>query len=211
MALVTTPGNRNADSYVEVNESDSYIHNRYGSGSPFIESTWNAVSEDAKEHRLRLAALFLEDFGYRGVKACRDQSLSFPRWWVTDYNYPTYEDQYITMEDIPGYGDGSPPYEGTPDDNNLFGSPPAIPQNVKYAQIEVAYRVLHSTLLSGDSGAMDVPEQMVRSFSLGGGMSIDFFQTSADQSTWSKAKMTSMKIVEAYLNRWILAITGGVV
>jgi hypothetical protein len=211
MALITTPGDRNSDSYVTVNEADSYIHSYYGSGSPFVESTWNALSEDAKEHRLRLAALFLEDFGYRGKKACRDQFLAFPRWWKTDWNYPAYEDQYITMSDIPGYGDGSPAYEGTPDDQNLFGSPPAVPDNVKNAQIEVAYRVLHSTLLSGDAGAMDVPEQMVKSFSLGGGMAIDFFQTSADQTTWSKAKMTSMKIVEAYLNKWIRSVSGGAV
>ncbi len=204
MTLLVTAGGRDSDSYVTLSEMEEYIGELYPEAE--VEG-WLNRAEEQQEQCLRIAVLFVDELSLRGCEACRDQNLKFPRWWRTDDEYPTYEDQYIEMEDISGYDDPK-----APDRYNRYGNPPIVPMEVKRAQMEMAFRVVHGQLLAADSGLMEYPEHEVRSFTLGGGMTIDFFsRTSGETTAWGKSKFTSMSITQAYLQKWIRHFVGGVV
>lgn len=74
MALVTTPGADNADSYVDVTDADSYFTSR-------AEATWTGT-DAAKEAALRKATSYLDNAyrdRWRGVRTEQAQSLAWPR------------------------------------------------------------------------------------------------------------------------------------
>lgn len=188
MALDTTIGGSDSDSYATVAELDSYLTAAYGEDNV---STFLEKEDDAKEHRLRLAALLLNTFPWRGAKASRDQRLEFPRWWRTDdeYDYVSEdEDYFINYSDI-------------------TTNAPTVPTEIKYAQIEIAYQVVDH-LLSLDPLAF--PEKEIKMFELGGSLAIEFFGDTGNSSL-SKAKLSSLEIVYAYVGKWYKRITGGAV
>lgn len=190
MALDTTIGGSTSDSYVTVSELDTYLTAAYGEENTTV-TAFLELEETAKEHRLRLAALTLNTFPWRGAKACRDQRLEFPRWWRTDdeYGYVVEdEDYYINYSDI-------------------TENAPSIPSEIKYAQIEIAYQVVNF-LLSLDPLAF--PEKEIKMFELGGSLAIEFFGNTGNSSL-SKASISSLDIVYVYLGKWYKRITGGAV
>ena len=190
MALDTTVGGNTSDSYVTVTEFDAYLTAVYGEDNTNV-STFLDQEEAAKETRLKLAALVMNNFPYRGAKASRDQRLEFPRWWRTDdeYDYVSEdEDYFINYTDI---------------EENA----PSIPAEVGYAQMEIAYQVVDH-VLSLDPLAF--PESQIKMFELGGSLAIEFFGN-VENSSLSKAKLSSLDIVFAYLGKWYKVITGGAV
>lgn len=204
MSLITVEGGRDSNSYVTLSEMSTYLSEVY---SDTMVDEWLDRETAAQEHCLKIAVLLIDELSFRGCKACRDQRLQFPRWSQTDDNYPTYEDQYIDMSDIPNY---STPL--SPGATCKYGEPPSITVEVKKAQMEMAFRVVHGHLLREDAELFDYPEHEVRSFTLGGGMTIDFFsRMGRDSSAWDKAKFTSTSITEAYLSRWIQHFQGAIV
>jgi hypothetical protein len=197
--IVATPSLKTSNSYVTIEEADTYISDVYRGE---LSDSWIELTDDKKEHNLKLGALMLNILKYRGEKACRDQALAFPRWWVTDWNKPKYADQYITVDQIP---------VDLSLTNNYYGSPPAIPDEVKKAQIEITFQVIHSHLLTSTSEPMEYPDHEVRSFTLGGGMTVDYFSTAnINSNLFAKDKIQSLAIVDYYLGKWIKRSAGGV-
>ena len=76
MALDTTVGGANSDSYASVTEADTY-HAAYGN------TAWAAISTEAiKEAALRKAAQYLDIKVFVGVKVSSTQALEWPRYQV---------------------------------------------------------------------------------------------------------------------------------
>lgn len=190
MALITTVGGNDSNSYATVEESDSYLELMYRGEIP---ASWDELDEPDKENRLIIAALLMNQFSWRGEKACRDQNLSFPRWWRTDDEHDLMaddEDTFINYSDIPD------------------GTGPVTPAEVKYAQTELAYQVV-SHILQLDPLAF--PEKEIKMFELGGSLGIEFFGNSSNPAMFAKAKLTSLDVVYAYLGKWLERIGGAVV
>lgn len=187
MALDTTVGGSSSDSYVTVADLNTYLESVYGDNA----STFLDKEEAAKETRLRLSALTMNNFPWRGVKASRDQRLEFPRWWRTDdeHDFIVDDEDYII------------------DYDDISENAPTTPAEVGYAQMEIAYQVIDYML------SMDVlafPEREIKSFELGGSLALEFFGAQGSASL-SKASISSLDIIYAYLGKWYKSITGGVV
>lgn len=189
MALVTEVGGASSDSYATIAEMDAYLAAMYDEQTVLTE--WEDLSETQKEHRAKLAALLMNTIAWRGAKACRNQRLEFPRWWRWDDGYPLDEDTYLDYSDITEY------------------TAPTISQEVKDAQCELAIQVVHSGITKAT--ILDSPEKEIRAFGLGGSLEIEFFGTGQYASTWSKAKISSLDVIELYLGKWLARISGGVV
>jgi len=187
MALDTTVGGSSSDSYVTVADLDTYLEAVYGDSA----STFLDLEEIAKEHRLKLAALVMNTFPYRGVKASRNQRLEFPRWWRTDdeYEYILEDEDYVL-----NYSD-------------IEENAPTIPAEVEYAQFEITYQVINH-ILSLDPLAF--PEKEIKAFELGGSLALEFFGPGST-SGLSKGSLSSLTIIYAYLGKWYKRISGGVV
>lgn len=81
MALDTTVGGANSDSYASVTEADTY-HAAYGN------TAWAAISTIAlKEAALRKAAQYIDTKSFVGVKTSSSQALEWPRYNVTIDGY----------------------------------------------------------------------------------------------------------------------------
>jgi len=189
MALDITVGGSSTDSYVTLSEADSYIEDK-----GYTTTTWDALDDEPKELRLTTSALLINTLPLRGAKACRNQRLEFPRWWRTNNGYPPYENTYEEYLDIISAGYAQP----------------IVPVEVKYAQIEIAYHVVHYGILAMDS--MAYPEREIKAFGLGGSLSIEFTDLPIKSySSFSKAKLSSLDIVYTLLHKWIRRVSGGVV
>lgn len=190
MALDTTVGGSSSDSYVTVAELDEYLVAAYGEENTNV-NTFLELEETAKEHRLKLAALALNTYPYRGVKASFNQRLEFPRWWRTDdeYDFIMDDEEYIL-----NYSD-------------IEENAPTVPTEVKYAQMETAYQVVNH-MLSLDPLAF--PEKEIKAFEIGGSLALEFFGNQGT-SSMSKASISSQDIIYVYLGKWYKRITGGVV
>jgi hypothetical protein len=200
MALIINPGGRDSESYNSVVDMLDYLTIAYTAEQV---ATWTDLDLAAQEHRMRLGVLFLDELPLRGARACRDQRLAFPRWWKTDLDYPSYQDQYIEMEDIP---------VNISTRDNYYGSPPVIPEEIKKAHMELTFQILHHYLLGEDSDILAYPEHEVRAFTLGGGMTIEYFSsTHSQENSWSKAKITSAFIINTYLHKWLRRAVGGII
>jgi len=187
MALDTTVGGSSSDSYATVAELDEYLEAAYGdTASTFID-----LEESAKEFRLKLSALLMNNFPYRGVKASRDQRLEFPRWWRTDdeYDFIMDDEDYII------------------DYSDIVENAPTIPAEVGYAQMEISYQVVNH-MLSID--ALAFPEKEIKAFELGGSLAIEFFGR-GEATSMSKASISSLDIIFVYLGKWYKRISGGAV
>lgn len=87
MALDTTVGGSNSDSYITVAEADTFASNEYDDGG------WASLDTATKEKLLKRAAQDLELLSYKGSKyytgiegASDYQKLSFPRSYNIDAN-----------------------------------------------------------------------------------------------------------------------------
>jgi hypothetical protein len=187
MALDLTVGGSSSDSYVAVTTLMEYIESVYGDNA----STFLDLETSALELRLKLSALLMNTFPYRGVKASRNQRLEFPRWWRTDdeYDFIIDDEDYIL------------------DYSDIEENAPTIPAEVNYAQMEIAYQTINH-MLSLDPLAF--PEKEIKSFELGGSLALEFFGTQASNSM-SKASISSLDIIYVYLGKWYKRISGGVV
>jgi hypothetical protein len=187
MALDTTVGGSSSESYVTVVNLNEYVEAIYGDGA----STFLDLDESLKEHRLKLAALLMNTFPFRGVKASFNQRLEFPRWWRTDdeYDFIMDDEEYIL------------------DYSDIEDNAPTVPAEVEYTQMEIAYQVVNH-MLSLDPLAF--PEKEIKAFELGGSLALEFFGPGMT-SSMSKGSISSLDIIYAYLGRWYKRISGGVV
>lgn len=93
MALVTTPGAANADSYAEVAEADAYFAGRG-------VTTWTGT-DAAKENALRDGTVYLDNAYrnfWRGTRGVKEQALAWPRVdgtrdpWRPSWTYPLIDE-----------------------------------------------------------------------------------------------------------------------
>lgn len=189
MALDTTVGSTSGDSYVTVAEADEYLEAVYGDN---LSTDWSDLDETPKEQRLKIAALLMNMFPWRGVKASRNQRLEFPRWWRTEdeYEYIVEDEDYIL------------------DYSDIEGTAPTIPAEVKYAQIETAYQVVNQIM---QLDPLAFPEKEIKMFELGGSLGIEFFPNATEESKFNKAKLSSLDIVYAYLGKWYRRFSGAAI
>lgn len=188
MALITTVGSSDADSYISLADANTYLTDFYGD----TPTTWDALDEGPREQRLRIAVLLLNSFPWRGVKASFNQRLAFPRFWHTDDEYEWLLDDEEYFLDF----------------SEITENIPTVPTEVKYAQVEIAYQVVNH-IMTLDPLAF--AEKEIKMFELGGSLSIEFFGESSNGSRLNKAKLSSLDIVYAYLNKWYQRVGGGVV
>ena len=189
MALVTTAGASNADSYNSLDEAMVYLNL---TGYDITE--WEDLDAEYQEFRLKIGALLINTLPLRGAKACRDQRLEFPRWWRTDDGFPYYEDTYVTTADITAAG----------------YSIPAVSEEVKSAQIEVSFHVVHNGIMKMES--MAYPEREIKSFGLGGSLEIEFTDRPVtNKSLMDKARTSTLDVAHYLLFKWLRSVSGGVV
>jgi hypothetical protein len=187
MALITTAGASDADSYATLSEADLYLDS---SGYDILD--WEDLEDTHKEFRLRVGALLINTLPLRGAKACRDQRLEFPRWWRTDSGYPSYEYTYLTMADITSEG----------------YTPPTISTDVKNAQIEISFHVVHNGILKMNS--MEYPDRSIKSFMLGGSLAVEFTdRLSLNSALFDKARLSTLDVAYSYLYKWLRKVSGG--
>lgn len=191
MALTVTPGSETADSYATLVECADYFS---GMALYNPEMGWQDLADAQKEQRLKLAAMLMESLSYRGMKACRDQALAFPRWWPTDEGCPEEDDPYLTTTEITDAG-----YDV-----------PAIPNEVKYVQCELAYQVVYKMISEAAPG--DAGERFINRITVGSALAVEFGGgADLNSPAFSRYKMTAMSVVSLYLTKWVRRFTGGVV
>jgi hypothetical protein len=92
VALIVEDGSgvASADTYISLNDADTYHENRNN-------VTWAALSDDAKEGQLRLAAQMLDsEWRWKGVRVTATQARIWPRAGVTDN-----DDIYFAEDSVP--------------------------------------------------------------------------------------------------------------
>ena len=126
LVVETGAGLSNAESFASVAEADAYSNGRNRA------DTWTGLDTDVKEAALRLATDYMQQtyrMGWAGERRTDTQALDWPR-----YNVPKH--------DAPGvYGAGA------------YYSPDIVPEEVKKACLELAFRAL-SAELAPDIGAL---------------------------------------------------------
>ncbi len=95
MALITTPGDEESDSYVTIVEADAYCI-AYG------HTAWDALDDDDdKEPLLRKATAYLDNTyrgQWKGKKTSGSQALAWPRCRATDEDGRKIEDDVLPRE-----------------------------------------------------------------------------------------------------------------
>jgi len=129
------------DTYISQADATTYVSNYYATTSAKYIA-WAALTSDNKDAYLRSALLILERQPFAGLKVDLDQTLSFPRALYTDVQEYNYNALFT-------YGENW--YEQS-----------AVPDSVKYAQVEIALY-----LLEGVPKRVELQRQGVKSFSLG--------------------------------------------
>jgi hypothetical protein len=125
-------------------------------------------------------------------------------------------DTYLTVKDIDSDGEwmeikeditdesapsGGVDVEATP----LFG----FPDEVGYAQAELAYQVINTDIFQADIG--ELPDPLPESFDLGGTLSVRYGSRIFGTSKYSKDQTSPLDIVYHLLGSWISSVGGGVV
>ena len=125
-------------------------------------------------------------------------------------------DTYLTVKDIDAGGEwieikesiddesvpsGGVDIEATP----LFG----FPDEVGYAQAELAYQVINTDIFQADIGTL--PDPLPESFDLGGTLSVRYGSRLFGTSKFSKDQTSPLDIVYHLLGSWISSVGGGVV
>lgn len=195
MTLITTIADPSADSYVSVSEADSYFSNRKG----FDTSDWENLELDEKEWRLRLGAMILDNMKFRGSKATKDQARAFPRipqrssLWRTEVS--DAEIAFDTWADVVEYAT----------DNSLTA--PIIPAEVKSAQCEVTYQVVHKHMMDLEPMELgDVKTSFIGLGKLQVQIGSKFYDMSNDFV--DKGTVSAISIVKFYLSRWLTNTKG---
>ena len=188
MALITSVGSSDADSYISLSDANTYLETFYGE----MPTLWDALDDGPREERLKVAALLLNTFPWRGAKASFNQRLAFPRFWHT-------EDEYQWILDDEEYFQNF---------SDITTNVPTIPAEVKYSQVEIAYQVVHHVM---SLEPLAFSEKEIKMFELGGSLNIEFFPDSSSGSRLNKAKLSSLDVVYAYLGKWYQQVGGGVV
>lgn len=199
MAIDTTVGGTSANSYVTIVEADSYLS--IHASDP---SSWKLLSDDEKEIRLKYASLIINTLPLRGMKASLTQRLAFPRWYYTDDAYIAFR-QARQNDDSVIYLYKN--YEDIATDGTY--TPPTIPDEVKDAQVEIAYQVIHSYLLT--LTPMQIPDREIKLFGLGGSLNIAFDNpnTLNRNPFFTRARLDAIAVVEILLGKWIRHVVGG--
>ena len=117
VALVTTIGSASANSYVELDEADTYADNQLDVGA------WDEASPANRTRALLMAVRRLNDENWVGDRVTITQALAWPRQDAAKPDSPGLSYGWVT-----GYGE---PYSTT-----------EIPDRVKHAQIELAIAYL---------------------------------------------------------------------
>lgn len=156
MDLVTSPIYE-ATSFASASEIASYLTEKgYG------VTLWNACPDQGLA--AYLAALAIGRMRLRGVRACKEQILTFPRILPMQYAY--IDDctiPYDTWEEL----------ETAYDEQTL--TYPIIPLDVKYAQIELIQQVMLEHISQASTfSAIEEASPGIKSISIGGKISIGF-------------------------------------
>jgi len=197
MALVTTVGSATANSFATVEAADTYIASRFMDA----DDDWVSLSTANKETRLTVAAHLLGSLPFRGIKATVAQALVWPRLFPRDalFGRGTYGGSglYRTYADI------------TTRATALEVDPPTIPQEVKDAQIEVAFQVVHKSLMSMAVGqTATTPQQALKSVSVSGGLSVTLAEGASDAHKavagyLGGKSLTSLVYIDALLTKYL--------
>jgi hypothetical protein len=178
-----------ADSYVSVEEADIYLQNRVG----FDITEWIAQDADKKEFELKFGARIVDSLSYRGMRATKTQALAFPRIFPRD-------DLYI--EDASGYPMPFKDWASLTEYAELKDLPaPAIPEDVKSAQIEITFQIVFSHLMTlgpMDTGEMDITSLGIDVINLSFGKA-----TTSAYNIFTKDQFGAIAPVRLYLNRYM--------
>jgi len=192
MQIITTPCSPDANSYATLEEFDAYLSGRDG----FDTSTWDALTDDKKIIRAFYGTCVIDSLSFRGIRACRNQSLQFPRLMPGSKLYESGS----SFEDL----------ESLEEFAGLLGEQlPTIPQEVKLAQIEATYQVIHSHLFnieafeSGESSIASLSIDVIRmTFSKEPGSAYSLF---------SKADFGAASTIKLLLQRHLTGIRASLV
>jgi len=207
MALTTTVGSVSSNSYVTVAEADVYLALRTQFASSSEYASWLLLSTAEKEDRLKQGTMLLDSLRFRGIKSCKAQALAFPRIFTGDDLYPTDDlgresnalvDQYEDWTEVQEAADD----EGVDD--------PTIPQEVKDVQIDLAFQVVHSYLMSlGPFESADYQADSVSVSKLS--ISVKSSDSSIISSLFDKSALDSLSIVKLKLQKYLAGRVRGVV
>ena len=208
MAIVTTVGSADTNSYIDIATADAYIATRFDcdTGS---DSTWNPLDAESKEMRLVTAASLLAALPFMGIRSCVRQALAWPRLFPRDVLsgkglYDT-KGKFETFADVQ---DAAVTWEV---------DEPDIPIVVGQAQIEIAYQVVHKSLLSIEPLASANAEvsQDIESLSVSGAFKVEFTTSSdieeAVASFLGGKPLTSLSIIQALLTPYLSRVRWRVV
>lgn len=192
MALDATVGGPSAQTYATLEELETIL------GAIYTEDVVEAFfdqEEEQQEIQAEISALLLNQLGYRGSKACREQRLAFPRFKTIDIVTQLYvePDRYLTYQEVL--------------DNEQY--PPIVPSEVKYAQAVVAWQTVYNGIMQMEPNSF--AEQDLKRFMLGGQLEIEFNIGTEGKALFSKARNSVMDVAAAYLGSWLATVVGGVV
>jgi hypothetical protein len=190
MSIDTTIAGSAADSYVTIQEADDYLQGRGG----FDLAGWAALDGTKKEFQLKLGAKFVDSLNYRGVTATRNQALAFPRIFPREL-------LYVENSGVPMPFNDWDSLEEYADLRNI--NAPGIPEDVKFAQIEITFQVVYAHLMT--LGPMDVGEREINSLSIDV-ISLSFAsagQGASPYGIFSKDKLGATAPVRLYLRKYM--------
>lgn len=153
MALITTKGASDANSYVSLAEANAYFETRLNS------SDWTSASDPNKEKALASACRIIDMQAFKGSKVYTT-SVGDPNY--QKLQWPRYADDSDT------YMLGIPHLMSTKDSNEWVDSTnvPIIPEKLKLAQCEQALFMLRH--MEGSDKRQSLRAQGVSSFNVGG-------------------------------------------
>jgi hypothetical protein len=189
MSLITEIASAGADSYVTLGEAQEYLSGRSG----FDASGWEALTDVQKEFQLRLGTRIVDSLSYRGMTATRNQALAFPRIFQRDA---------LWIENATGIPMPFNDWESLQEYADLRGlSGPAIPEDVKFAQIEITFQVVFSHLMTLEpmsTGEMDITSLSV------GGISLSFGKGQRTvYDLFTKDQFGAIAPVRLYLRKYL--------
>lgn len=152
MEVITTIGAANTNSYASLEEHNSYLEARDG----FDLTKWNALTDAQKSLRIVFGAKIIDSLRYRGTPATLAQAMQFPRLVPSDR---------LFTPDMNGSGIPFRDWESLVEFAELYSADlPSIPQDIKYAQIEATFQVVHTHMFNIE--AMESGESSIASLSI---------------------------------------------
>jgi hypothetical protein len=227
MSLIVTAGASNANSYASVAEVDAYLAARAPFTTEASYTAWAALTAEQKEWRLQLSAGLIDTLRFRGVKATLAQALEFPRLVIGDVLYPrkngrdsymavrlgaVYRENDLTSNLSDDLQDRCPTMEDLEALALGYGvTAPSIPLELKQAQAEVAYQVIHGHLLT--LGSMEEGSTGVSGLSVGP-LSVQFSTDPALRSAYAmfqSASLDATSVIFILLRRFLTTLRGGLI